>query len=138
MESPYLLVSPALAGYVAGFVLMAPALQAASRASPVGKGRAFIFAILPLAGLLFAFVAAFLASGNGADIPTPLMLLGAAAAVQCILQGFLVRARLGTLDPADPQDPAFGKLLAMVVACEVLTILAFINAFLAMGRATAG
>ena len=130
MESPYLLVSPALAGFVAGFGLMAPALQAASRAGPEMRGRAIVLAVLPASAPLLALVAAYLADLNQADATTPLLALGAAAALQCVVQGVLVRVRLPRLDPADAQG--FGRLLIQCVLPDTLTMLAFIAAFLAI------
>lgn len=155
VASPYLYALPiAAAGFVAGQVLMAPALRAAGPlramaarpasapagaggapgpAAPSPAGMALVLRVLPTTQVLFAFVLSFLAAGQpDADLTVPLIVFGTVAALTCVVQAFVVRGGF----PAVAADPSrFGALLVKTVLPETLTLAAFVYAFLQLGSA---
>lgn len=125
-------LGPAVAGFAAAQILLAPARGLAKSKGPQVRGFILTLSALPTTAVIFAFVCAFLASQSTTTTPLamPLVVVGAAGAVCCVLQGLIVRQGFEKV----AKDPAqFGKLLVRSVMPETIVLLAFVWFFLQLG-----
>jgi F0F1-type ATP synthase membrane subunit c/vacuolar-type H+-ATPase subunit K len=116
---------PALAGYAVALLLLIPARRAAV-GNQAAMGPLLVIHVIPLTGVLFALVAAILASQQPVapdGIASWLGVVGAAAALTCVVQG-LVGGRGFPVVAGDVTK--FGRLLIGMVLPETFVVLAFV------------
>lgn len=138
MVDPYLAAMPlAVGGYLVGQAIMWPALRDGSRVQhppasdgkPVAQPAALAMPLraMPLTGVIFAFVLAFLASQGPPGSSMPLLLMGLVAAAQAVVQGFIAAQGFGAV----AEDPSrYGRFLVRYIVPEGFTVIAFVYGFL--------
>ncbi len=120
-------VLPTAVAYLAGLAFMAP-IRETARLKPRLKGPGLVMMALPLTSVIFANVAATLASNPTAKngLEWALLVLAASGVVTICAQAFVIRTGFPSLSGEATPDPGFGKLLMRAVIPETMVLIGFV------------
>lgn len=126
-----LAAAPAALGYVVALAIAQSAIRdlAGTPADPRRLQILILSLAIPVTGVVFGLLSAFLATGKPEDVRLPLVAVGVATFAQCAIQGWIMKAEA----PKAAEDPTrLGRMIAFLAAPEALTVAAVLWFFLSL------